>query len=192
MDTTEWRRQPHAPTLSPGRVEFIEAQPMFFVGTAAVEGTVNVSPKGMDSLRVLGPDRLAWINLSGSGNETAAHVLAAKRMTLMWMSIGTTPIILRVYGQATVVHPRDDAWAELSALFPDYGGARQVFDLTIERVADSCGSGVPIMSVEADRGITELEPWYAEMTEEKLHGFWRRKNTTSIDGLPTAIFADTE
>ncbi len=190
MDTTEWRRQPPATALSPQRVDFIEAQPMFFVATAAAEGTVNVSPKGMDSLRVLADDRIAWLNLSGSGNETAAHVLASGRMTLMWMSIGTTPMILRVYGQATAVHPRDDAWAELSLLFPEWGGSRQIFDLRIERVADSCGTGVPVMTVEEDRGVTELEPFYAEMTPEKLNGYWSRKNTKSVDGLPTGIFGE--
>jgi len=190
MDTTKWRRKPPAEALSDHRIEFIQAQPMFFVATAAATGTVNVSPKGMDTLRVLGNDRLAWLNLSGSGNETAAHVLASKRMTLMWMSIGTTPVILRVYGQASVVHPRDDSWDELAALFPSYGGSRQIFDLRIDRIADSCGSGVPVMTVEADRGVTELEPFYAAMEPEKLHGFWERKNQESIDGLPTNIFTD--
>ncbi len=190
MDTTPWKRQPPATVLSEQRVEFITAQPMFFVGTAAAEGTVNISPKGMDTLRVAGPDRIVWLNLSGSGNETAAHVLASGRMTLMWMSIGATPIILRAYGRAEVIHPRDVGWDELAALFPGYGGSRQIFDMRIERVADSCGSGVPIMSVEADRGVTELEPHYAEMSEEKLHGFWERKNVKSIDGLPTNIFTD--
>lgn len=188
MDTTKWRRKPPAAILSDHRVEFIEAQPMFFVATAAGEGTVNVSPKGMDTLRVLGNDRIAWLNLTGSGNETAAHVAANPRMTLMWMSLGTTPIILRAYGTATVVHPRDDAWVELAPLFPDFGGSRQVFDFAIERVADSCGTGVPTMTVEADRGLTELEPFYKKMTSEQVRGFWERKNTVSIDGLPTHIF----
>ncbi len=190
MDTTKWRREPHAKTLSNNRIGFIEAQPMFFVATAAATGTVNMSPKGMDTLRVVSEDQILWLNLSGSGNETAAHVLASSRMTLMWMSIGETPIILRVYGRASIVHPRHDEWDELAAHFPTFGGSRQIFDLRIERVADSCGSGVPIMSIEADRGVTELEPWYAEMEPEQLHGFWERKNQTSIDGLPTNIFSD--
>lgn len=192
MDTTKWRREPPAETLSDKRIGFIEAQPLFFVATAAATGTVNVSPKGMDTLRVLDGNRIVWLNLSGSGNETAAHVLAAKRMTLMWMSIGTTPVILRVYGEATITHPRHDAWEELASLFPAYGGSRQIFDLRVERVADSCGSGVPIMTVEADRGVTELEPWYAAMEPEKLQGYWERKNQASIDGFPTNILADSD
>ena len=188
MDTTEWRRQPPATELSDQRIEFICAQPMFMVATAADGMTANVSPKGMDTLRVMSPGRIAWLNLSGSGNETAAHVLANGRMTLMWMSFGTTPIILRAYGTATVIHPRDLEWAHFEGDFPDYGGSRQIFDMTIDRVADSCGTGVPVMTVEADRGLTDLEPYYAKMSEEQLNGFWSRKNVTSIDGLPTEIF----
>lgn len=188
MDTTKWRRQPAAETLSDSRVDFITSQPMFFVATAAAEGTVNMSPKGMDTLRVLGDQRIVWLNLTGSGNETAAHVAANDRMTLMWMSFGSTPIILRVYGRASVIHPRDGAWDELAPLFPDFGGARQIFDVRVDRVADSCGTGVPTMTVEEDRGLTELEPFYKKMSEEKLHGFWERKNSVSNDGLPTHIF----
>lgn len=188
MDTTDWRREPPATELSERRIEFIRAQPMFIVATAADGLTANVSPKGMDTLRVLSPDRIVWLNLTGSGNETAAHVSANGRMTLMWMSFGTTPIILRAYGTATVTHPRDPEWAAFADLFPEYGGSRQVFDLTIERVADSCGTGVPIMTVEADRGQTDLEPFYAKMSDEQLNGFWSRKNVTSNDGLPTGIF----
>lgn len=188
MDTTEWRRQPPATELSDQRIEFIRAQPMFMVATAADGMTANVSPKGMDTLRVMSPGRIAWLNLSGSGNETAAHVLANGRMTLMWMSFGTTPIILRAYGTATVIHPRDPEWAHFEGDFPEYGGSRQIFEMTIDRVADSCGTGVPVMTVEADRGLTDLEPYYAKMSEEQLNGFWSRKNVKSIDGLPTEIF----
>jgi Pyridoxamine 5'-phosphate oxidase len=88
-------------------IRFIETQPMFFVATAAPEGRVNVSPKGMDSLRVLGPGRIVWLNLTGSGNETAAHVAVSQRMTLMFMSITANPMIVRVFGSARTIHPRD-------------------------------------------------------------------------------------
>ncbi len=192
MDTTKWKRKPPAETLSDHRKEFIEAQPMFLVATAAPEGTVNMSPKGMDTLRIIGDDRIVWLNLTGSGNETAAHLAESSRMTLMWMSFGATPIILRIYGQATVIHPRDAEWEELSPMFPDYGGSRQILDMRIDRIADSCGTGVPTMSVvDADRGATELEPFYKKMSDEKLHGFWERKNSTSNDGKPTHIFGDS-
>jgi len=175
--------------LTKRQIEFIDAQPMFFVATAAAEGRVNVSPKGMDSLRVLDEDRLVWLNLSGSGNETAAHVVASGRMTLMFMSITDKPLILRVYGAARVVHPRDGDWGALAPLFPKMGGSRQIFDLSIELVASSCGSGVPIMTVDSVRGDEELEPWYAAMSENELHDYWSRKNVTSIDGYPTNIFS---
>ncbi len=177
--------------LTKRQIEFIDDQPMFFVATAAEKGHVNVSPKGMDTLRVLDPQRVVWLNLTGSGNETAAHVAATGRMTLMFMSIGDRPLILRVYGSARVVHPRDEAWPQLVALFPELGGSRQIFDLRVDRTLSSCGSGVPILTLEAVRGDTELEPFYAAMTDDELHDYWSRKNTESIDGFPTRIFADS-
>lgn len=176
--------------LTPKQIEFIQAQPLFFVATAAAEGRVNVSPKGMDTLRVLAEDRVVWLNLSGSGNETAAHVASNGRMTLMFMSIGPQPLILRLYGTAEAVHPRDEAWDDLIARFPTMGGSRQIFDLTIEQTASSCGTGVPIMTVEASRGDEELEPYYRAMSDDELNDYWRRKNVTSIDGYPTHLFGD--
>ncbi len=161
---------------------------MFFVATAAREGRVNVSPKGMDSLRVLGPRRVVWLNLTGSGNETAAHVAASGRMTLMFMSVSPSSLILRLYGRARAVHPRDAEWDELVSLFPPMAGSRQIFDVAVDAASSSCGSGVPVMTVEAIRGNDELEPFYAAMTEEQLRDYWSRKNVTSIDGLPTGIF----
>ena len=161
---------------------------MFFVATAAREGRVNVSPKGMDSLRVLGPRRVVWLNLTGSGNETAAHVAASGRMTLMFMSVSSSSLIVRVYGRARAVHPRDAEWDELASLFPPMAGSRQIFDVAVDAASSSCGSGVPVMTVDAIRGNDELEPFYAAMTEEQLRDYWSRKNVTSIDGLPTGIF----
>ena len=176
--------------LTPRQIEFVRAQPMFFVATAAAGGRVNVSPKGMDTLRVVDERRIVWLSLSGSGNETAAHVVDNGRMTLMWMSIGDQPLILRAYGTARVIYPRHDDWDELIAMFPTLGGSRQIFDLSIEHTSASCGSGVPIMTVEAIRGDTELEPFYAAMSEDEQHDYWSRKNVVSIDGYPTNIFTD--
>ncbi len=169
-------------------IRFIEEQPMFFVGTAASEGRVNVSPKGMDSLRVTSPTRIVWLNLTGSGNETAAHVGATSRMTLMFMSMTSMPLIVRVYGTARTIHPRDADWERHIGMFPALAGSRQLFDLSIELVTSSCGSGVPVMTLAAVRADEELEPFYAAMTEQQLHDYWERKNTTSIDGYPTGIF----
>lgn len=165
---------------------------MFFVATADTHGRVNVSPKGMDTLRVVDNQRIVWLNLSGSGNETAAHVAATGRMTLMFMSITDKPLILRCYGSATVVHPRDDQWDSLVGLFPTLGGSRQIFDLRIDTVTTSCGTGVPVMRVESVRADEELEPFYAAMSPDELHGYWTKKNVTSLDGAPTGIFDDVE
>jgi hypothetical protein len=175
-------------SLTDDLTAFIQTQSFFFVATAPAEGRVNVSPKGMDSLRVIGPNRIVWLNLTGSGNKTAAHVVASQRMTLMFMSITVDPLIVRVFGTARVIHPRDPEWDELIELFPTLAGSRQLFDLTIEAVRTSCGTGVPMMTVDATRADEELEPFYAAMTSAELHDYWGRKNTTSIDGYPTEIF----
>ena len=130
---------------------FIRAQHLYFVGTAGARGHVNVSPKGMDSFRILDDTTVAWLNLTGSGNETAAHVLENGRMTVMFCSFDKQPLNMRLYGQATAVHPRDARWEELSALFPTYTGARQVFVLALELVLTSCGYGVPYYKLKGER-----------------------------------------
>lgn len=167
---------------------FIEEQPMFFVATAAPEGRANVSPKGLDSLRILSDQKIAWLSLTGSGNETAAHMLQSPRMTLMFCAFKGDHLILRTYGNARVIHPRDPEWQEHYALFPDFAGARNIFVLDIDLVTTSCGSGVPEMSVVRSRGETDLEPYYADMGPDKVQEFWRKKNLTSIDDYPTGIF----
>lgn len=167
--------------------DFITRQQMFFVATADRDGRVNVSPKGMDTLHIHGPTRLSWLNLSGSGNETAAHVAATSRMTLMFCAFEGAPMILRVYGNARVIHPRDADWPALSAPFPAYAGSRQIFDLVIGLVQTSCGTGVPEMTFRRGRGETELLPFYREMGEDGVRAYWQRKNTQTIDGKPTGI-----
>ena len=169
---------------------FIERQHVFFVATAAPDGRVNVSPKGMGTLRILGETHLRWLNLSGSGNETAAHLRASNRMTLMFCAFDGDPMILRVYGQATTSHPRDADWEEKAAGFPAHAGSRQIFDLAIDLVQTSCGSGVPIMQFAKDRGEEELVPFYEQMGPEGVKEYWKRKNSVSIDGMETGIFND--
>lgn len=181
---------PTIKTLNRTLRSFIEAQHMFFVATADREGRVNVSPKGMDTLRIKDNSRLTWLNLSGSGNETAAHVQATGRMTLMFCAFQGKPLILRVYGHAKVFHPRDAAWASVIAEFPKLAGSRQVFDLEIDLVQTSCGSGVPFMAFEKSRGEEELEPFYDDMGTDGVTAFWQRKNVETIDGKPTGIFED--
>ena len=174
--------------LSRTAKSFIEKQPMFFVATADRDGRVNVSPKGLDTLRIMGDNRIVWLSLSGSGNETAAHLQATGRMTLMFCAFDGAAQILRAYGQAKVIHPRDAAWDDLIPMFPKLAGSRQIFDLEIDLVQTSCGSGVPVMTFQKSRGEEELEPFYAEMGEGGVQEFWRAKNTETIDGKPTGIF----
>ncbi len=166
---------------------FIERQHLFFVATAPSEGRVNLSPKGLETLRVLTRERIVWLSLTGSGNETAAHVGENGRMTLMFCAFDGKPLILRVYGRARLLHPRDEGWAELAGLFPPMAGARQIFDLAVELVQTSCGTGVPVMAYRHDRGHEELLPFYDEMGPEGVEAYWRRKNAISLDGRDTGI-----
>jgi hypothetical protein len=181
-----------AAELSESLQHFIKTQHMFFVATAGAEGRVNVSPKGLDSLRILTSQQIVWISLSGSGNETAAHVLENGRMTLMFCAFEGPARILRIYGSANTIHPRDESWPDLVKLFPAMAGQRQIYDFKIESLALSCGTGVPLMDFKAERGPVELLPFYAEMPEGGIEAYWARKNTQSIDGKPTGIFDEPE
>ncbi len=173
------------PELSDKLIEFIGKQHMFFVGTAAATGFVNVSPKGMDSFRVINNKQVAWLNLTGSGNESAAHVLETSRMTIMFCSFDKQPMILRLYGKAIVVHPRDTAWKKLSSLFPDLAGARQIFQVELDLVQTSCGFAVPHYEFVADR--TALISWAKNQGEDGIKRYWQQKNTLSMDGKKTGI-----
>ena len=172
-------------SLSDELTTWIESQHMFFVATAAKEGSVNVSPKGQDSLRILSPNELIWLNLTGSGNETAAHLLDTNRITLMWCAFEGPPRILRVYGTATTVHPRDSAWEICNQLIPAQVGARQYYRVAIDMVQTSCGYAVPFMDFKEDRKV--LEMWSEKKGPEGIAQYWQDKNTTSIDGFPTGI-----
>lgn len=167
-------------------IEFIKNQHLFFVGTAGAEGRVNISPKGMDSLRVIDSNKIAWVNYTGSGNETAAHVLECQRMTLMFCAFEGKPQILRVYGKATAIHPRDKEWEAMLSLFPTTPGTRQIFMLDIESVATSCGFSVPLYEHVEEREV--LVQWAEKKGEEGVKKYWQDKNQKSIDGKPTGIF----
>jgi hypothetical protein len=164
---------------------FIEKQKVFFVGTAAPDGRVNISPKGMDTLRVLGPRRLVWLNLTGGENESAAHLRETARMTLMWCAFEGSPMILRAYGTAAVIHPRDPAWEELARLFPMLPGARQIFDLTVDLVLRSCGMGVPLFEFRGPREA--LVRWAEKIGDSGIREFWQQNNQVSLDGKPTGL-----
>ena len=164
---------------------FIEKQKVFFVGTAYAEGRVNISPKGMDSLRVLNQNRVIWLNVTGSGNETAAHVEQDTRMTLMFMAVEGPPMILRLYGQARSVHKNDVDWDELYAKFEPRGAPRQIFDLKVDLVQTSCGTGVPFFDYVGEREL--LDKWAEQRGDAGVEKYWKEKNQSSIDGLPTHI-----
>ncbi|MEL6960753.1 MAG: pyridoxamine 5'-phosphate oxidase family protein [Pseudomonadota bacterium] len=181
---------PLGPKLNRSLISFIERQKLFFVATAAADGRVNLSPKGGDSLKVMDEHRLLWLNLSGSGNETAGHIKALNRITLMFCAFEGDALILRVYGTAKVIHPRDPDWDTLAAGFAPMAGSRQIFDVAIDGVQTSCGTGVPILRYEKDRVEDELLPFYDEMGADGVRDYWQRKNTQTIDGLPTGLFED--
>jgi len=172
--------------LEPQLIEFIDTQKMFFTGTAAQDGRVNVSPKGTDSLRVLSPNKIAWLNLTGSGNETAAHLKLVNRITLMFCAFEGKPLILRVYGTAKTIHKQDTEWNEYITHFGEIHGARNIFLVEISSVQTSCGFAVPYMDYKEDRQI--LTDWAAKKSEEELTDYWTLKNVESIDGFPTGIF----
>ena len=169
--------------LSDEHQRFLAAQKVFFVATAGAEGSVNLSPKGGASVAVLAPSRLLWLNLTGSGNETAAHLLDQNRITLMWCAFEGPPNILRVYGRGQAIYPEDPAWETCTATIPASAGARQYFEIEIERVQTSCGYQVPLMEYREDRSA--LTKWAEKKGAEGLRAYWTKENARSIDGLPT-------
>ena len=157
--------------------QFIENQKLFFVGTTTADSRVNVSPKGMDSLRVLDKNRVVWLNATGSGNETSTHIQENPRMTIMLTAFEGNPMILRLYGDAKVVHKNDREWEELFSLFNPIPGARQIFDLTVDLVQTSCGMAVPIYDYIEER--EQLKNWAVKKGEEGLKEYWQEVNQVS-------------
>lgn len=171
--------------LSEKHVIFISKQKIYFVGTATDESKVNISPKGMDSFKILDNKTIAWLNVTGSGNETAAHVQTHPRMTIMFASFEDSPVILRLYGDATAVHRNDLEWDALYSQFSPIAGARQIFKLAIEMVQTSCGMSVPLFNYVAER--EQLKDWAEKKGEEGIKDYWQQNNQQSIDGIPTNI-----
>ena len=162
---------------------FIGEQRMFFTATAPVEGRINLSPKGMDTFRCLdGGRRVAYLDLTGSGNETAAHLSENGRMTVMFCSFSESPLILRVYGRGRVVLPGDEEWAELRPHFPTLPGERQIVLLEVESAQTSCGFAVPVYELKEERQM--LVEWSLKKGEDGIRDYRREKNQVSIDGLP--------
>lgn len=165
--------------------KFIEAQKIFFVATAPNSGRINLSPKGMDSFRVMSENQVLWLNVTGSGNETAAHLLENERITIMFCAFEGAPNILRLYGKGKEIKEGDASWDELIQLFPETPGTRQIFDITVDSAQTSCGMSIPFFDYKGERN--ELNDWAREQGKEGIANYWKDKNQTSIDGLPTNI-----
>ncbi|MBV9772570.1 MAG: pyridoxamine 5'-phosphate oxidase family protein [Gemmatimonadetes bacterium] len=174
-------------SITPELRAFIEAQPLFFVATAPLSagGHVNLSPKGYDTLRVLDANRVAYLDLTGSGNETSAHLLENGRVTFMFCAFDGAPKIVRLYGRGRTVLPGDEGWDELRALFPDFPGIRQVIIADVTWVQTSCGYAVPRMELVEERPT--LIRWAEAHGEEALAQARQEKNAASIDGLPAPL-----
>lgn len=174
------------PALDDRLTAFIRAQRMFFTGTAPNAGRVNVSPKGLDSFRVLSPTRVGYLDLTGSGNETAAHLLENGRITFMFCAFDGPPMILRLYAKGRSIRPADAEWNELR---PHFGtplpGERQLIIGEIQSVQTSCGYGVPLYEAAGER--TQLTAWANHKGPTELELYRLEKNTHSIDGLPTGL-----
>ena len=167
--------------LNDAHLAMIAAQPLFFVATAAADARINLSPKGYDCFRVLGPKRVAYLDLGGSGNETNAHLLADGRITLMFCNFRQPALILRIYGTGRPVVPWDREWDELAAHFTMLPGTRQIFDIAVGNVQTSCGYGVPLMTLDRERPT--LLKHHARADPVEWAGKHKRRRT-SIDGLP--------
>ena len=164
-------------------VEFIGRQHVFFVGTAPTEpdGHLNVSPKGLDTFRILGPNSVAYLDLTGSGIETVAHLRQNGRVTIMFCAFEGRPLIVRLYGRGRVVEPGDGDWDALIAHFPEYPGVRSVVVVEVERVADSCGYAVPLYEYRGER--SQLIAYAEKRGPEGMEQYKAQKNKVSIDGI---------
>lgn len=168
--------------------DFISRQHLFFTASAAAEGRINLSPKGMDSFRCLDTHTVAYLDVTGSGNETAAHLRADGRITVMFCSFDTQPLILRIYGQGRVIRPRDAEWDELAPHFPPLTGMRQIMKISVESAQTSCGYGIPLYQHQGERET--LLRWAEKKGPQGLADYWQEKNQVSIDGLPTRLLED--
>ncbi len=164
---------------------FVGKQKMFFVATAARDGTVNVSPKGYDSVAIIDDVTLAYLDFGGSGIETLAHVKENGRITLMWCAFEGPANILRVYGKGEAVSFDDPGFAELLALFPGFDRARSVIKIKVERISDSCGWGVPFYEFKGER--EQLKRWVDNRAEDEWKARRYESNARSIDGLPGLV-----
>ena len=175
-------------SLNTSLIDFIQAQHIFFVATAAPDGRINLSPKGRDSLRIIGKNTVVWLNYTGSGNETAVHLLAQNRITLMFCSYGPKPLILRLYGSAKVFHTHD--WQKNIDQFQKIAGVRNIFIVNIDSVQTFCRYSVPRYDFKNQR--ERVLEWGDRKDQNEINTYWREKNMISIDGLPTGLEKENE
>src|SRR5258708_17307285 len=171
--------------LDDSLISFINGQKVFFTASAPARGRINLSPKGMDTFRCLDEQTVGYLDLTGSGNETSAHLLENGRLTFMFCSFIGEPLILRLYGRGEVIRPKRARWSELSARFNAIAGQRQIILLHIESVQTSCGFAVPVMEFKEERKT--LQTWAEKKGIDGIQQYWRDKNSRSIDGLPTSL-----
>jgi predicted pyridoxine 5'-phosphate oxidase superfamily flavin-nucleotide-binding protein len=170
--------------ITPRYRDFIAAQHVFFVASApsGADGRVNLSPKGLDTLRVLDERTVAYLDFVGSGVETIAHLRENGRLVVMFCAFQGPPQIVRLHGRGEAIEPRDARFAALAAKFPPCESARAIVVVRVERASDSCGYGVPLYAYEGER--TQLPAWAARKGADALAQYQRDKNAASIDGLP--------
>ncbi len=169
--------------------QFIEEQKIFFTATAPSAGRINLSPKGMDTFRCIDNQTVAYLDLTGSGNESASHLHENGRMTIMFCSFSDKPLILRLYGKGRVIMPRHLVeWESFYSLFEPIPGQRQIIVLDIDSAQTSCGYGVPLYELKQERPT--LKEWAMKKGDEGILEYWRTKNQKSIDGLPTKLFEE--
>ena len=164
--------------------KWIKRQRVFFVATAplADDGLINCSPKGLDSLRVLGPNELAYVDIGGSGIETVAHLRENKRIVIMMCALEGPPKIFRFYGKGTAVEPHEAEFAELLANFPQQPAARNIICIHVERIIDSCGYGVLLYDFRQERD--SLANYYGAKSDDEISAYRTQRNSKSLDGLP--------
>ncbi|WP_420321934.1 pyridoxamine 5'-phosphate oxidase family protein [Flagellimonas sp.] len=161
-------------------IDFIQQQKIFFVATAMGQGSINLSPKGLDSLRIINENRVVWLNLTGSGNETAAHLSHNDRITIMFCAFDGDPMILRLYGTAKTHGHASKFYQDHIEMFPPIKGGRQLVDMHVEMVQTSCGMGVPLMEYKEER--QGLVDWAEKQGDDGLKKYWKTRNSTSLDG----------
>jgi Pyridoxamine 5'-phosphate oxidase len=174
--------------IEPAHAAFIAQQHIFFTASAAATGRVNISPRGADAFRVIGPNAVAYLDQTGSGNETAAHLRASGRLTIMFCGFENVPMIMRLYGQGRSLWRGTPEYADLletAYANQEPPGARQIIRLEVETVQTSCGYGVPLFDYQEERPT--LLRWAESKGEDGIAAYWQEKNIRSIDGFDTGV-----